>query len=276
MAMTVFSILVVGFALLFASSLKSFSASRARTAAEQLASTELEKARAIGWANLGTVAGNPPGLLVPGPETVTVGNLALAVTRRVELIDDPVPLGFSTGANYKRVIIKVSAAVMTTPVQFETIVAPPIQPSLYSAVIKTQVIYNVGSTPIPGATVALTGGPSSDRSDTTDATGLATFAALTPNPSTTTYYTATPSLTGWKPAPSVAADGQISVAPGDVTTRTLKMYKPGTITLTVVDLGGDPVTANVTVDIGYTGPTGPTQHDIRSFASPSSTHHLGA
>lgn len=267
MAMSVFSILIVGFSLLFASSLKSFASSRSQTAASQLAGTELEKARAVGWDNLGTVAGNPPGTLVAGPETVTVGSMSFTVTRRVELIDDPVPQGFTTGANYKRVIIKVTSSVMKTPLQTETIVAPPVQPSLYTAVAKLEVVNPVNSAPVTNAVVSMTGGPSANRSDTTDSLGKATFAGLTPHPNTTDVYTFTPTLAGWKADPSVATDGKINMAPGDVVNRTLKMYKPGTITVSVVDLGNVGVTTPITLTVTGPNESGVTQTDTRSYTA---------
>lgn len=268
MAMSVFSILIVGFSLLFASSLKSFGSSRARTVAGQLASTELERARNVGWDNLGTIAGNPPGTLVAGPETVTVGTVSFSVTRRVELIDDPVPSGFTTGANYKRVIIRVSSPLMTTPLQTETIVAPPIQPSLYTAVLKVDVVtYN--NTVLPGALVALTGGPSADRGDTTNADGRVTFAGLTPHPNVTDVYTLTPTLAGFKRDFSVLTTGKVNLAPGDVTPVTLKMYKPGTITFTLRDLGNDPVDTPAEITISGKDDDDVTVTETISFTSPT-------
>ncbi len=272
MAMSVFSILIVGFSLLFASSLKSFSSSRAQTAASQLAGTELEKARNVGWDNLGTVAGNPPGTLIAGPETVTVGSMTFTVTRRVELIDDPIPQGFTTGANYKRVIIKVTSLVMKTPLQTETIVAPPVQPSLYTAVMKITVVNTVDASGVlPNAVVSMTGGPSANRSDTTDSQGRVVFAGLTPHSNNTDVYTYTPTLAGWKPDLSVVTDGKVNLAPGDVIDRTLKMYKPGTITVSLIDLGNTPVTTPITLSVTGPDETGATQTDTRSFTAASGT-----
>ena len=122
-AMTIFALMLVGFGLLLGGSLRAYRFARARTVAETLGSGEIDKARQVGWANLGTVSGNPPGTLV-ADEDVTVGNTAFHVSRRVELVDDNVPTyGYGTGGNYKRVVVTLSSAAMTKPVMVNTVAA---------------------------------------------------------------------------------------------------------------------------------------------------------
>ena len=264
-AMSIFAVLMTSFGLLFSSSLKAYRFARARTVADQLGSGEIEKARQVSWDNLGTVAGNPPGTLVAS-QVVTVGAASYTVTRRVELIDDPVPTyGYNTGANYKRVVITVSSPAMTKALSYETLVAPPTQPSLYSGVVKATVLDTFNGV-LSGATVAVSGGPSPLRSDATNSAGKASFAALAPTTVAQPNYTVTPSMVGWKLDPADAGAQTMSLSAGQTQTPSYHLYKPVTLTVYVVDLGGAPVTTPTTLTVTNTAGT---VTDTRSFSSPT-------
>lgn len=261
--MTVFAVMFVAFGMLFNGSLTAYEFARARTRADQIGSGEIEKARRIPWADLGTVNGNPPGVLLAS-ETVTVGNATFTVTRRVELVDDAVPVyGNGTGANYKRVIVKVTSAAMTTPLQVETVVAPPTQPSLYSGQITAQVI-DTNNQPIVGATVTVTG-PSPTRSDLTTAPlGKVKFPALIPTTAANPSYTITPTMAGWKLLPADASAQQVSLPAGATPERSFHLYKPATLTLYFVDLGGQPIDGLISMTMTDSAGANP---DVRTFTS---------
>ena len=260
-AMTIFAVLLSSFGLLFSYSLKAYNFSRARTMADQLGNAEIEKARQLTWDNLGTVSGNPPGTLVAN-ETVTVGNAVFTVTRRVELVDDAVPVyGYNTGANYKRFVVTVTSSAMSKPLQYETIVAPPTEPSLYSGVIRATTFER--NNLLPGVTITVKDGPSALRSDLTNQVGLAVFAGLLPTTTAAPYYSVLPTLAGWKLDPADLGVTQQVLAAGQTQSPTFHMYKPVTLTVHVVDVAGNPVTSPTTLTV--TDTSGNT--DTRSFTS---------
>ena len=202
-ATVVFTILATAFAAALSGSLTSFRVSRTRTLAEETATATLEDARRLAYDDLGIVGGNPPGVL-NATQTVTVGGYQLSVATKVSYVNDPLPGGFETGANYKKVTITVTSGVAAVPMaKLETLVAPPSQPSLTKGLIKVQVVDYALNQPIVGATVSLGTGPSAPRSDETDSAGKVTFAALDPTPASgaTSTYTVTPTIAGYQVLP---------------------------------------------------------------------------
>lgn len=245
-AMTIFSVMLVGFGMLFGASLKSYRFARARTMAETLGSGEIDKARTVAWSDLGVKNGNPPGLLV-AEEDVQVGTSTFHVSRTVELVDDNIPVyGYGTGANYKRVVVKVTSLAMSQPLVYETLVAPPTQPSLFSATIQAHVSETCANTALVGANVSLSGGPSPDRVGTTNSTGDVVFSGLKPTNSSAPgdSYTLTPSMSGWQWLQGPTSDSVISpLDPGQVPSKGFLLYEPLNVTLRLVDKLNQPVTS---------------------------------
>src|SRR4051812_9527701 len=99
-AMAVFAILATAFAATLSASLRSLALSRARTTAEQLASSQLEEMRRVAYTDLGTVGGNPPGVVTP-TKTVTTGTQSLTMATTISYVNDPAPSAKETGADYK-------------------------------------------------------------------------------------------------------------------------------------------------------------------------------
>ena len=91
-----------------------------------MASSQLEDARRLAYDDLGTVGGNPAGLVAP-TRTVTNGGQVLTVATRISYVNDPLPaaVGSETGANYKSVTVTVTLA--GSPISLakvQTLVAP--------------------------------------------------------------------------------------------------------------------------------------------------------
>ena len=152
-AIVVFAILATAFAAVMSATMRSFTSSKVRTLAEQAASSQLEDARRLAYEDIGTVSGNPPGLIQP-TRSVTNGGLTLNIVTRVSYVNDPVPNSTETGADYKSVKVTVtSTSVPTLNVQMQTLVAPPDQPSLSKALVKVLVVDYAANQPVPGVTV---------------------------------------------------------------------------------------------------------------------------
>lgn len=256
----IFAIIAVGFAQTMATSLRVQVVSRQRTAAVQLATEQVERARALDYDQVGIIGGNPPGTL-PAEQDVTVGRLTYHVAAAVGFVDDPIPGGFSTYANYKRLEIVVTSPSGLRLAHLSTVVAPPTQPSLNKAVVKVQVVDVGTNQPLPGVAVQLSGGPDGLRMATTGADGGATFASLTPNPVATpqTSYRLGATLGGYvvladdlPPAPAA----QQVLAAGQVFSTVLRMYKPATIVADLVDENGAPYTGAAEVTVSSKRGTG--------------------
>jgi len=172
----IFMLVSLGFLTMMFAAVKTYSSARDRTVSQQVAGQVFEQARQLSWDLLGVSGGNPPGTLL-GTQTVTVGGLSMTVVTKVAYVDDPVPNGISTGANYKRVTVTVTSPVAgEPPYSAETLIAPPKQPSLNTGVIRVYAVEKFDSAAIPGASVQLKTGPSATRSDVTDVSGSVTFA----------------------------------------------------------------------------------------------------
>src|SRR5690606_22189266 len=92
---------------------------------------------------------------------------------------DTIPDGWETFANYKRIEVTVRrAGTGTVAAQLDSILAPPTQPSLIHAKAKLAVIDAALLTPVAGASVTLSGGPSGTRTGVSGADGTVTFPAL--------------------------------------------------------------------------------------------------
>jgi prepilin-type N-terminal cleavage/methylation domain-containing protein len=260
-AVAVFAVLATAFAAVLNATMRSFTSSKVRTLAEQVASSQLEDARRLAYDDIGTTSGNPPGLIAP-TRTVTNAGLTLNVATRVSYVNDPVPNATETGADYKSVRVTVtSPSVPTLNVQMQTFVAPPDQPSLSKALVKVQVVDYVANTVVPNATVSISGGPSAARSDTTDAAGSVTFAALDPNPASGSQakYNVTVSAPGYVVLasdlpPSTAATRSLSA--GQKFETTLRIFKPVTLNVHLVNPSGTAFTANANVSFSSSDGSG--------------------
>ncbi|WP_181813692.1 hypothetical protein [Gaiella occulta] len=265
LAMAIFVGVATSLAGVLTSSIAAHTVSRERTVAEQIANDQVESIRRLPYDDVGTVGGNPPGT-VAASRTVTQDGLTATVSTQISYVNDPIPTSYATGANYKRVTVTVTRArdgkQLTRVV---TNIAPPARApygGINNAIVNVQVLDYALLTPVPGASVTIANGPSPSRTDVTDSSGTVSFAALTPNPLTgpTAYYDLTVSDTGYVTFPGdvpPAAAAHLQLSPSQTVSTAIRIFKPVSIILQMVNANGSPYTGTATVKVtsGLTGVT---------------------
>ncbi len=228
------------------------SLARSRVTAEQLATSRIEDARSLSYANVGVIEGNPPGTL-PATDTVNVGGVVYTRNTDVSYVPDPVPGGYSSYANYKVIRVTVSIPTHNTPLAtMETTVAPGGKPELTDGVIRVTTIDYTANVIVPGATVSLKEGPSAPRTGTTDAAGIATFAQLEEVVTIDPYYDIFVSKPGYEvlkenmPPNSVA---RVALGATQLFQTVIHVYRPAVVNITLVDPLGVPFTTPTSVMI---------------------------
>jgi hypothetical protein len=254
-AMSLFLVLAVGMEATLASSVVGHQSARERTTGDQLASARVETIRRLPYDSVGTTSGNPPGTLEP-LRTETIDGVNYRVRTRVTYMDDPVPSGYITRANYKRVLVVVTELSTGRELaRHETYVAPPTAPLRNRAIVRAYV-YEAGLNAAVGdVPVALETGPSAPRNDTTQPDGWLTFPQLLPNPASGPqgYYDVrvTPPA-GYEvlrehvpPAPAV----HVRLAAGQTSSPTIGIYRPATIDARLTDAAGNPYLQSAIVTV---------------------------
>jgi type II secretory pathway pseudopilin PulG len=259
LAMMLFLIVSAPLAGVLSATAASQKLSRERTLAQQTAMGQIEAIRALPYASVGTVNGNPPGTVVAA-RIVNVTGLSANVVTQIQFVNDPTPTSYVTQADYKRVTVSVSRTSDGKQLTKEvTYVAPPGSSpygGVNATIIKTTVVDYVLNTPVANASVSLATGPSAPRGDVTDSSGNVIFPALTANPTSgaQAYYdisTTVPGYTTLKDDLSPAAAAHAQLAPGQTFNTVLRVYKPATINVLVnTAAGGGPYTGTATVTIG--------------------------
>lgn len=276
-ALSLFAIVAAALIGLLSSAISANTFSREKTAGEQIVNDQMEWIRSQDYNDVGTVSGNPTGTIAttglkcPTPAAtcdtnpVSSRGVIANVATEVRYVDDPAPTSYATQANYKRVTVTVTRVSDGRRLaQGVSYVAPPSRAplgGLNNAIINATVVDfgDQALPPVGDATVGLTSSsPLANRSDTTSQTGLVSFAALTPNPTATDYYTlAVTPPTGFvvlkdddiAQTPTSAA-ARVSLAPGQTWPTTLRIYRPSTI---YVNLADSQSTASTADDTPYTG-----------------------
>jgi type II secretory pathway pseudopilin PulG len=259
LAMMLFLIVSAPLAGVLTASAASQKLSRERTLAQQTAMAQIESIRALPYASVGTVNGNPPGTVVAN-RAVNVTGLSANVVTQIQYVNDPTPTSYITQADYKRVTVTVTRVSDSKQLTKEvTYVAPPGSSpygGVNATIIKATVVDYALNTPIPNATVNLATGPSAPRGDVTDSAGSVVFPALTANPTSgaQAYYdisAVAPGYTTLKDDVSPAAAAHAQLAPGQTFNTVLRVYRPATINVLVnTAAGGGPYTGTATVTIG--------------------------
>jgi prepilin-type N-terminal cleavage/methylation domain-containing protein len=206
-AIALFAIVAVGFAGTMSSALGAQLHARIKTTANQLATRQVERARALAYDDVRT-SGEAPRL--EPTEDVVVGSTTYRVKTDVSYRDDRVEGTLHTGTDYKQLVVTVTTpGSATTLARLETYVAPSTQPNLLEATVDAHVTDTTKSGPgVAGVTVDLVG-PSGTLHGTTDSTGSVLFPGLQPTASGETYrIEVTSAPAGWRydPAAQVASD----------------------------------------------------------------------
>jgi hypothetical protein len=232
-------------------------AARERTASDQFLATKVEALRTIPYTQVGIVGGNPSGLL-PAATTATLPNgTGVTITSKVTFVNDPIPTAYVTNADYKKVVLTVTRtsdgkelSSVTTYVASAS--APPLAGTGWVQ-IKRTIVDAVTTSPLPGADIDVTGGPSSvSRGDTADGAGVVLFPALDSASSGTPVYAIDATLTGYSEYPDDLAPQlpeQVGSSPGLVSNATIRMYQPVTLTVNVQTSSGAAYTSGATVSL---------------------------
>jgi hypothetical protein len=242
-AMVIFMFAILGFQTVLTASIKSYSQSRGTTLGQQIASDQLEQARRMPWADLGTLAGNPRGT-IKDVQTITVGTIDFTVTTKVVDVLNAVTF---QPENLRRVTVTVSRPGQSSVI-LETVIASPEAQSLFNGVVRATMQDGCQDSAhpvaVPGVVVQLNSGPSAIQAIPTEANGVAQFTQLIPTnvpaPIAGDYYDVTPDpsyqfLPGQGPIANINPATwrrwvQNSLDPSQVLALTLNVFKVGTLT----------------------------------------------
>jgi len=232
-----------------------------RTLAAQTAQSAIETIRALPYNSVGTQNGNPAGTVATAVPASQFGiGLDATVTTSISFMDDAPATSYRTRADYKRVVVTVVRnADSKRLTQDVTYVAPPgggAYAGQNEGIVLAQVIDEALNTPIPGATVTLSAGPTPARSDITDASGSVTFPALLPTTVALNHYALTVAgTTGYttlREDTPPATSARSALVGGQTFQTILRVYKPATIYVGTLNTDGTPYTGAATVTISST------------------------
>lgn len=257
-AMVIFAVAGAALIAVLVSATASNKLARQRTLGQQKALGQMETIRSMDYDDIGISGGNPPGTLA-ATQSINVGGLLATQKTQVVYVNDPGPLSYETDANYKKVTVTITRDSDSKQLSKEvTYVSPPVKASATNSVIKATVVDYGNASTLADVPVALSTGPSAPRSDSTDASGEVTFAALTPNPSSGSqqYYdlSVTPP-TGYVTlydTVSPASPAHVQLSPSQIWTTSLNVYKPATAFIQLKNSDGSTYTGSATATLKYT------------------------
>jgi type II secretory pathway pseudopilin PulG len=257
-AMVLFAVVAAAVAGALTSAVASHGLSRERTIAQQLAQEQIESIRRLPYDQVGTIAGNPPGLVDPSRLIGTAG-LSARLNTQIRFENDPTPNSYSATAHYKRVIVTVARERdLKRLFRSVTYIAPrgALFGGITNATINAQVIDFALNTPIEDAEVDLRTGPSAPRNAETDAGGMVSFAGLTANPLVgpqAFYDLFVVDISNYvvlREDVPPAAPAHVQLAPGQTFDTVLRIYLPSKINIYVQDSFGNPYPGTATVSVG--------------------------
>jgi hypothetical protein len=272
-AMVIFEIVGASLILLLSSATAATRVARHRTVAQQAALSQIESIRALPYAAVGVVGGNPAGCLgvtsattacpqssYPSATTaISNGGLIATMKTTVSYVNDPGPLSYTSYANYKKVVVTVTRTLDSKVYAHEvTYIAPPVKADQTKAVIKAQVVDYGNNNAVANVPVALATGPSAPESDSSDAGGNITFAGLTPNPTSggQAYYdlslTPPSGYVTLYDTVSPAAPAHVQLSPGQTWQTALNIYKPATVFVQFMNYDGTTFAGPASVTLSYT------------------------
>jgi hypothetical protein len=240
LAMTMFAIVSAPMVGILLASVAQQKTSKERTLAAQTAQSAIESVRALPYDSVGVTNGNPTGSVLPAMPASQLGvqGLDATVTTKISYMDDAPATSYRTRADYKRVVVTVVRnSDLRQLAQDVTYVAPPgagAYAGQSQGIVLAQVIDYALNTPVVGATVTVSAGPSPARNDLADAAGATTFPSLLPTTVSLNHYDVTASMTGYATLrddlpPATAA--RTSLVAGQTFNTVIRLYKPCTITI---------------------------------------------
>ena len=235
--------------------------SKERTLAAQTAQSAIETIRAMPYSSVGTTNGNPAGTVVPSQSASAFGiaGLDATVTTRISFMDDAPSTSYRTRADYKRVTVTVTRnGDQRALTQDVTFVAPPgggAYAGQSEGIALAQVIDGALNTPVAGATVTLSGGPTPLRTDTTDANGSVVFPSLLPTTPVADHYDLTVAASGYTTMREDTPPGSAARSPmvgGQTFQTVIRVYKGSTIYIAAKNPDGSLYAGAATATIGST------------------------
>jgi type II secretory pathway pseudopilin PulG len=237
-AMTMFAIVSAPLVGVLLASITQQKNSHERTLAAQTAQSAIESVRSLPYDSVGVANGNPAGTISAAMPASQLGiqGLDATVTTKVSYMDDAPATSYRTRADYKKVVVTVVRNSDLRPLaQDVTYVAPPgagAYAGQSQGIVLAQIIDYALNTPIVGATVTVSGGPSPTRTDVADPAGSTVFPSLLPTTVSLNHYDVTTASTGYvtlrDDLPPTTASRTTIVA-GQTFNTVLRMYKPATI-----------------------------------------------
>jgi hypothetical protein len=257
MAITMFAIVSAPLVGVLLASLAQQKSSHERTLATQTAQTAIESIRALPYDSIGVTNGNPAGSVSPTQTASQLGiGLDATVKTRISFMDDAPVTSYRTRADYKKIVVTVIRNVDSRLLaQDVTYVAPPgagATAGQSQGIVIAQVIDYALNTPLVGATVTVSAGPSPSRSDVADTSGSVVFPALLPTTVSANHYDVTTASTGYVTLredlpPSTSA--RTALVGGQTFQTVLRMYKPCTIYVAATNSDGTPYTGTATATV---------------------------
>ena len=232
-----------------------------RTLATQTAQTAIESIRAMPYNSVGTANGNPAGSVPPTElaSQLGVAGLDATVTTRISFMDDAPSTSYRTRADYKKITVTVTRNSDSKPLtQDVTFVAPPgggAYAGQSEGIVIAQVIDAALNMPITGATVTLSGGPTTQRTDTTDASGSVVFPSLLPTTPAADHYDVTVAASGYstmREDTPPASSARSAMVGGQTFQTVIRVYKGSTIYVVAKNPDGTPYVGTATATVGST------------------------
>jgi Tfp pilus assembly protein PilV len=261
-AITLFAVIATGLVNIVLSSTNATARVKQQTIAEQGVMAQLERIRAMNYNDVGTVNGCVAGPLSASQAFTTdnQGNsLGVNATMHtaVAYASANVPGTAQTGADYKTVTVSITRnSDGKTLAQGTTNLAPGQEASQTTATIDAAVSdYGAPGTPMQNVQVNLATGPSAPASCLTNASGSVTFPGLTANPTTGSqaYYDLSIVPPAGYQVLSDDASGKapvhVQLAPTQIWSTALSVYKPATIVVDLLNADGTQYTGSATVTI---------------------------
>ena len=258
--------------------------SRQRSIALELAQQEVEYVRQLNYTDVGIQGANPPGVVV-ATQMKAVAGLLYTLKTRIRWVTDSIPSSFASSANYKQIRVTVTRNTDNKQLArvFTYVSSSSRAPygGVNNAIINVTANDYALKTALQNVAVSLNDGPE-NTSDVTDETGVVTFPALTPNPTSgsTAYYDITAGLTGYQtlredlpPAtqtgtgPTTAA--HVQVAPSQTLPTTIYLYLPVIFNIQINNSNGTAYTGTADVDVGQNLPSLRSAQDFSLAASSS-------
>lgn|GEM_PF-2077109 len=240
--LTILSLTLVSVVPLFALSAKVVATSEAELSAVNLANKELEKVRSLDYDSVGTVGGNPTGVVVADRDQ-TFDDKLFHIKTRINWVDgefDGKHPDDSDPRDYKKIVITVSWSgdiPANNDVQVSTLISRESKERVATGGNIEISVKDAAGNPLEDVHIQITTGPSSPTGDWTDSEGKALFYLLDPSEEEGDY-TVSASKDGW----TVRPDDQNQTCTVIINqTRTLEfiLAKPGGLEVNLFDPSGN-------------------------------------